>query len=163
MENLIISVSLTLFMLSLITEKISNFIKLYIPSLFEKTGIEEADKKRQRNINLLTAIVGIGVALACDADFFVLITENSRIEPFTVLTLKGVLGCTITGLFLSQGSKFFHDLLKTVVYFKNMRKAIYNKQEIENTILETGNVLTADELYAGVTANQRQDDEDVNL
>lgn len=163
METIIISVSLTLFMLSLITEKIANFIKVYMPSLFEKTGIEQADKKRQRNINLLTGVVGIGVALACDADFFVLITENSKIEPFTALTLKGVLGCVITGLFLSQGSKFFHDLLNTVVYFKNMRKAIYNKQEIENTILETGNVLTADEIYTAVTANQRQDDDDVNL
>jgi len=163
METLIVSVSLTLFMLSLITEKIANFIKMYVPSLFEKTGIEAADKKRQRNINLLTAVVGVGVALACDADFFVLITENSKIKPFSALSPKGVMGCVITGLFLSQGSKFFHDLLNTVLYFKNMRKAIYNKQEIENSMLESGNVLIADELYAGVTANQRQDDEDVNL
>lgn len=163
METLIISVSLTLFMLSLITEKIANFIKMYIPSWFEKVGIVQVDKRRQRNINMLTGLVGIAVALLCNADFFVLITENSKIEPLTMLTFNGVIGCVITGLFLSQGSKFFHDLLHTVLYFKNMRKAIYNKQQIENNLLEKGNNITADSLFVAVTADQRQDDEDVSL
>lgn len=163
MDNLIISVSLTLFMLSLITEKIANFIKMYIPSWFEKVGIVQLDKRRQRNINLLTGLVGVAVALLCNADFFVLITENRKIEPLTLLTFKRVVGCIITGLFLSQGSKFFHDLLNTVLYFKKMRKAIYTKQQIENSLLEKGSNLTADGLIAAVTADQRQDDEDVSL
>ena len=162
METLIISVSLTLFMLSLITEKIANFIKLNVPSLAEKAGDEKGEKIRERKIQLLTGVIGIAVALTCNADFFVLITENSKIEPLTLLTFKGVVGCIITGLFLSQGSKFFHDLMNTVLYYKNMRKAIYNKQEIENNLLESGNMITADDLITAVTANQRQDDEDVN-
>ncbi len=162
MDNLIISVSLTLFMLSLITEKITNFIKLNVRSLAEKTGDETGDKIRERKILLLTSVVGIFVALLCNADFFVLIAEESKIEPLTALTFKGAVGCIITGLFLSQGSKFFHDLLNTVLYYKNMRKAIYNKQEIENSLLQSGNNLTADDLFNAVTANQRQDDEDVN-
>ena len=162
MENLIISVSLTLFMLSLITEKISNFIKLNVPALANKVNSEKDEKKRERNIQLLTGIIGIAVALACNADFFVLIAEDSKIEPLTLLTFKGAVGCVITGLFLSQGSKFFHDLLNTVLYYKNMRKAIYNKQEIQNELLQSEKNLTADDLIAAVTANQRQDDEDVN-
>jgi len=162
METLIISVSLTLFMLSLITEKIANFIKLNVPSLAEKAVDEKGEKIRERKIQLLTGLIGVAVALTCNADFFVLITENSKIEPLTLLTFKGVVGCIITGLFLSQGSKFFHDLMNTVLYYKNMRKAIYNKQEIENNLLESGNMLTADDLIAAVTADQRQDDEDVN-
>lgn len=162
MENLIISVSLTLFMLSLITEKISNFIKLNIPSLANKAKSEKGEKNRERRMQIITGIIGIAVAMACNADFFVLIAENSKIEPLTLLTFKGAVGCVITGLFLSQGSKFFHDLLNTVLYYKNMRKAIYNKQEIQNEMLQSEKNFTADELIAAVTANQRQDDEDVN-
>jgi len=162
MENLIISVSLTLFMLSLITEKISNFIKLNIPSLANNAKSEKGEKKRERNMQFLTGVIGIAVALACNADFFVLIAEDSKIEPLTLLTFKGAVGCVITGLFLSQGSKFFHDLLNTVLYYKNMRKAIFNKQEIQNELLQSEKNLTADDLIAAVTANQRQDDEDVN-
>ncbi len=162
MENLIISVSLTLFMLSLITEKISNFIKLNIPSLANKANSEKGEKNRERKMQIITGIIGIAVAMACNADFFVLIAEDSKIEPLTLLTFKGAVGCVITGLFLSQGSKFFHDLLNTVLYYKNMRKAIYNKQEIQNELLQSEKNLTADDLIAAVTANQRQDDEDVN-
>jgi hypothetical protein len=149
-------------MLSLITEKIANFIKLNIPSLAEKANDEKGEKKRERKIQLLTGVIGVAVALTCNADFFVLITESSKIEPLTLLSFKGVVGCIITGLFLSQGSKFFHDLMNTVLYYKNMRKAIYNKQEIENNLLESGKVFTADDLITAVTADQRQDDEDVN-
>ncbi len=162
MENQIISITLTLFMLSLITEKIANFIKLHVRSLADKAGDVVGEKKRERTMQLLTGVIGIAVALVCNADFFMLISENSKIEPLTLLTFKGVVGCIITGLFLSQGSKFFHDLLNTVLYFKNMRKAIYNKQQIENNLLEKGNNLTADSLFTAVTADQRQDDEDVN-
>jgi hypothetical protein len=162
MENQIISITLTLFMLSLITEKIANFIKLHVRSLAEKAGSALGEKKRERKMQLLTGVIGIAVALVCNADFFMLISENSKIEPLTLLTFKGVVGCVITGLFLSQGSKFFHDLLNTVLYFKNMRKAIYNKQQIENDLLEKGNNLTADSLLTAVTADQRQDEEDVN-
>ncbi len=162
MDELIISVSLTLFMLSLITEKITDFIKLHFPSLFKKAADDTGEKIRERKIFMLTSGIGIIVALLCNADFFVLIAENSKIEPFTALSLKGVLGCIITGLFLSQGSKFFHDLLDTVLYYKNMRKAIYNKQEIENRVLESRINPTADDMITAVTANQRQDDEDVN-
>jgi hypothetical protein len=163
MENQIISITLTLFMLSLITEKIANFIKLHVRSLADKAGDVNYEKKRERTMQLLTGVIGIAVALVCNADFFMLISENSKIEPLTLLTIKGVVGCIITGLFLSQGSKFFHDLLNTVLYFKNMRKAIYNKQQIENNLLEKGNNHTADSLLTAVTADQRQDDEDVNL
>jgi hypothetical protein len=162
MENQIISITLTLFMLSLITEKIANFIKLHVRSLADKAGDVNYEKKRERTMQLLTGVIGIAVALVCNADFFMLISENSKIEPLTLLTIKGVVGCIITGLFLSQGSKFFHDLLNTVLYFKNMRKAIYNKQQIENNLLEKGNNLTADSLFTAVTADLRQDEEDVN-
>ena len=98
----------------------------------------------------------------CNADFFTLIKQNRTIEPLTKLTFEGVIGCIVTGLFLSQGSKFFHDLLDTILYYKNVKKALYSKQEIENNLLQTSNNLNADILINAVTADQRQDDEDVN-
>lgn len=162
MENMIISVSLTLFMLSLITEKISNFIKLYVPSLTNKADNDAGEKIRERKIQLITVGIGVLVALACNVDFFVLISEQSKIEPFTALSFKAVVGCIITGLFLSQGSKFFHDLLNTILYFKNMRKAIYNKQEIENSQMLSSSYSIDSDLFGAVSANQRQDDVDVN-
>lgn len=161
-EGLFISVTLTLFMLSLITERISNFIKLSFPVLYVKTDDALQEKKREKKIQLLTGLIGIVVALLCNADFFSLIKANGVIEPFTSITIKSVMGCIVTGLFLSQGSKFFHDLLETVLYYKNVKKSLYNKQEIENNLLQSGNNLTADELITAVTADQRQDDEDVN-
>ena len=54
MDNLIISVSLTLFMLSLITEKIANFSILHVRSLADKAGDVVGEKKRERKIQLLT-------------------------------------------------------------------------------------------------------------
>ncbi len=109
-SDLLISISLTLFMLSLITEKISNFLKMHFTSLFQKNEEdEEAMKQREKRIQLLSAIIGIVVALLCNADFFNLIkSDGSVLTPLSIngLTFKSVLGCIITGLFLSQGSKF---------------------------------------------------------
>lgn len=161
-EGLIISVTLTLFMLSLITEKISNFIKLSFPTLFTKFEDSLLDKKRERNIQLLTALIGIGVALICNADFFVLIKQNGSIAPLTKLEIEGIIGCIVTGLFLSQGSKFIHDLLGTVLYYKNIKKSLYCKQKIENNLLRSNININEDNLINNVTAEQRQDDEDVN-
>ena len=160
MEDLIISVSLTLFMLNLITEQVSSFIKLHFPSVFGKSENVVAGSKWERKILSLSALVGIGVAIVCNADFFTLIAEKGTVQPFTQITLKGLLGCVITGLFLGQGSKFFHDLLHTVMYYKNMKKAISNKQELENVLLEANNSKVM--LDLGITADQREDDEDVN-
>lgn len=161
-EGIIVSVTLTLFMLSLITEKISNFIKLSFPSLFIKADDPLNEKKREQKIQILAGLIGIGVAILCNADFFGLITQKGSISPFTSLTLKGTIGCIVTGLFLSQGSKFFHDLLDTVLYYKNVKKSLYDKQEIENELLQLDVNLTADSLIGAVTAEQRQDDVDVN-
>ena len=166
-SDLLISISLTLFMLSLITEKISNFLKMHFTSLFQKNEEDEvAMKQREKRIQLLSAIIGIIVALLCNADFFNLIkSDGSVLAPLSIsgLTFKSVLGCFITGLFLSQGSKFFHDLLDTLLFYKNTKRNLYNKQEIENTLLASGKNYNADEFIKTVTADQREDEPDNNL
>ncbi|MBK8954086.1 MAG: hypothetical protein IPM34_00830 [Saprospiraceae bacterium] len=165
-EGILISIVVTLFMLSLITEKVSNFIKLNIPSLSLKIP-EDTDweKKREKKIQLLSGIIGILVALLCNADFFQLIKTQGAMIPLNSITdfsFKSILGCLITGLFLSQGSKFFHDLLDTLLYYKNVKRALYSKQEIENKLLQSPDSYTASEFIAKVTADQRQDDFDYN-
>lgn len=163
----LISITLTLFMLSLITEKISNFIKLYFPNVFGRKGVdEESEKRRERKIQLLSGVTGITVALLCNADFFYMIRSEGAMIPwmdYENVTFRGIMGCVISGLFLSQGSKFFHDLLDVLLYYKNVKKTLYNKQEIENSILSSGAAMNADEFIAAVKAEDRNDDPDNNL
>lgn len=164
--DIAISIALTLFMLSLITEKVSNFIKLNVHSLSLKIPEnEEWEKKRERKIQLLSGVVGIVVALTCNANFFQLIKSAGPVSIsgfWTDMGIGAIIGCVITGLFLSQGSKFFHDLLDTLLFYKNTKRLLSNKQEIENKLLESRTNYTADTFIAKVTADQRDDDDDYN-
>ena len=167
-EGVVVSIVLTLFILSLITERISEFIKNQFKSLYMKTeNNPELAKKRERVILILSGSVGIVLALICNADFFTLIAEKGVIVPISSiheLTFKSVIGCIITGLFLGQGSKFFHDLLDALLYYKNVKKALYNKNEIENQLLKSNKSLVADEIITSViTPEQRNDNPDNNL
>lgn len=165
-NDILISIVVTLFMLSLITEKISNFIKLNIHSLSLKIPDDaEWEKKREKKIQLMSGIVGILVALTCNADFFYLIKAEGKmiaLNSITDFSIMGIVGCIITGLFLSQGSKFFHDLLDTLLYYKNVKRALYSKQELENKLLQSPESFSATTFIAKVTADQRQDDNDYN-
>jgi len=167
-EGVVVSIVLTLFILSLITERISEFIKTQFKSFYMKVeNNPELKKKRERNLLILSGSVGIILALICNANFFTLIAEKGVIVPITSIndiTLKSVIGCIITGLFLGQGSKFFHDLLDTLLYYKNAQKALYNKSEIENQMLKSDKGFTADEIITAViTPEQRDDNPDNHL
>ena len=65
--------------------------------------------------------------------------------------------------FLSQGSKFFHDLLDTLLYLKNTKRTLYQKGELEKRFLESGDALTAQELLQKISTTDRQDEPDNNL
>lgn len=163
MENSIISLVLILLVLSLITEKVTDFIKLNINSL-QKPAFPNAEFERQREkkIHLLSITIGIVVAIISNADFFKVI-ETSSIQPwkgFDKFSLLSVLGFIITGLFLSQGSKFFHDLLDTLLYVKNIKKSLYQNQESINQQLLNNLSLTADQLVTQVLSTDRDDDDD---
>lgn len=163
MENSIISIVLILLVLSLITEKVTDFIKLNINSM-QKPAFpnSEFERKREKKIHLLSISVGVFVAIITNADFFKII-ETAKIEPwkgFENFTFLSVLGLIITGLFLSQGSKFFHDLLDTLLYVKNIKKSLYQNQESINQQLLNNPSLTADQLVAQVLSTDRDDDDD---
>jgi len=162
-EGVVVSIVLTLFILSLITERISEFIKNQFKSLYMKVENNPVlAKKRERIILILSGSVGIIIALICNADFFTLIAEKGVIVPISSiheLTFKSVIGCIITGLFLGQGSKFFHDLLDALLYYKNAKKALYNRSEIENQLLKSNANLTADDVMSTVITPERRNDD----
>ena len=164
-ESVVISITMTLFILSLITEKITNFLKLYFPVLsIKQMENSEHEKKRERTIQWISVFTGIFVAFLCNADFFRLIQEQGNIvfwSSINDLSIRSFIGCMISGIFLSQGSKFFHDLLDTVLYYKNMKRTLANKQEIEN--IQLSKTIGADQLIAAVTADMREDEPYNNL
>jgi len=166
MEYTIVKVVIVLFMLSLITEKVSNFIKLNFSSLRTKKAIEsDEEKTREKKINALAVITGIIIAVSCNANFFELVS-NGELKPwskFSDISFLSIFGAVITGVFLSQGSKFFHDLLDTVLYYKNVKRSLYNKQEIINEHLESNQKLNADFLIKEITAEDREDENTNNL
>ena len=163
MENSIISVVLILLVLSLITEKVTDFIKLNINSM-QKPAFPspEFERQREKKIHLLSIFVGIIISVITNADFF-RIVETATIQPHKGLenfSVLSVFGFIITGLFLSQGSKFFHDLLDTLLYVKNIKKSLYQNQESINNQILNNPSLTADQLVTQVLSTDRDDDDD---
>lgn len=164
--ELAIKITLVLLILSLIVEKITGFVKLYIPSLYSKTYTEEDEKVREKKIQRNSIIIGIIVAILSNADFFKLLQGKELIywnEDQDGITLKGILGCIISGVFLSQGSKFFHDLLDTLLYAKKMKKGLFENQDMINNQIRFGENLDSNELLLfAIKPEDRDDDEDVS-
>lgn len=161
-----ITIILILLMLSLITERVSNFVKLRFSALSIKMEASSiAEKIRERRINLVAVLIGVAVALASRANFFDLIQE-AEIRPWESIadvSFVAVFGCLITGLFLSQGSKFFHDLLDVLLYAKNIKRSMYKNKEIINEKLKSRDAFDADGLLSAVSAEDRSDEPDNHL
>jgi hypothetical protein len=167
MENSLIAITLVLLMLSLVTERITNFIKLYLPALYTKIDNDPiAEKRRERQIQLLAMLIGVVVAFMSKANFFQLVKNKGVLESWedsASVDFLTILGCSITGIFLSQGSKFFHDLLDTLLYFKNTKRMIMNNQQAVQDQLNSGENVSTEQLIATITAEERQDEQDNNL
>jgi hypothetical protein len=130
----IINLVMFLLILSLITEKISDFIKLQFPDLCHEKKDMGQETKRQSNIQLITILIGIGVALVSNANLFDLFKESfpqlwARYAMYspTFNVCFSIFGCILTGFFLSTGSKFFHDLLSMLSEVKNLKKKLNEK------------------------------------
>ena len=130
-NNIWITIVTILFALSLISERISNLIKLYIPALKSKS---ENEKNRERNIMILAICSGWLVAFISGADFFKLI-ESGELVPLKDLNNTNILGVVLTGLFISMGSKFWHDILDIVLQFSKLKK--FKAINEENASIET--------------------------
>jgi hypothetical protein len=87
------------------------------------------EKNRERNILLLAILSGCLVAIISGADFFYLI-ENGKLIPFEDFEDVTVLGILLTGLFISMGSKFWHDVLDIVLQFSKLKKYKATKEDV---------------------------------
>lgn len=165
--ELAIKITLVLLILSLIVEKITGFVKLYYPSLYGKTFSEDDEKFREKKIQRNSIIIGIIVALLSNANFFKLLGGEEMIywsDDPEGITIKAILGCLISGIFLSQGSKFFHDLLDTLLYAKKMKKGLYENQDMINEQIKNGENIDSGQLLAyAIKPEDRDDDDDVSV
>jgi hypothetical protein len=138
----VIQPTIVLLILSLITEKIANFWKLQHESLASKKVLGVDEKLREKNIQLITIVVGVLVALISKANLFNFFKDEYNLfwteEDFkrTVLA-SNIVGSIVSGLFLSLGSKFFHDLLDILLQVKNLKRKLNDKADWEfDTISE---------------------------
>ncbi|WP_299224904.1 hypothetical protein [uncultured Psychroserpens sp.] len=156
----LIGAAIILLVLSLINEKIVDFIRKYVSvkpkynplnlyrNINAKTtyGITEENLElkyqKKKEISSLAILVGIIVALFSKASLFDMLSSNPQdklfwpdglvIEYKTWFDIpKFILGVLFTGFFLSFGSKFFHDLLDMLYQTKEYKRKILNKQLYE--------------------------------
>lgn len=154
-----IAITVLLFILSLISERIITWFKLYYGRLgrwfiFFTTKEEDlrsiprnsAEEKRREVKTLgLNITMSIVIAISSKANLFDIL---SNMEPYSVLGwtcatiklitknpfsfLKVIFGCILTGFFISLGSKFWHDMLDMLYQIKNYKERLANgKQYVE--------------------------------
>ena len=182
MDNLIQLIGV-LFILSMICERISNFLKLKLSDTKNKLKVfgfrnmkvreadEEMEKEREFRILKINILCGILTALLLKADLVGIV--NNLSNPGKAIGWVGfkdkasleyiiqlIVGCSLTGLFISLGSKFWHDLLDTLLYFKNIKKAVFNNQEIMNNLARNPDISPQVKEFFEIGFKDRQDDID---
>ena len=148
----LIAVSIILFILSVIVEKVTQLVRKYSPFIKphhttlkktyaatvwrninrKQTGNDaEIDKAVEREVNSLSFIIGLVIALAFRVDLFKMLKENdprdvlfwdTKIEYSTLEMFLFILSVSLTAFFLTFGSKFFHELLDTLFQVKNLKR-----------------------------------------
>ena len=143
-----LSIAVILLIMSLITEKLTNWWRRYTPlsGLANKTGIlvnisksySDADKqtrkKIEREVMVLSVIMGTLLSFAVKADLIaMIISSNPRSTLFwgsnnypgkseTIQWAGTILGMMMSGVFLSFCAKLFHDLIETLQETKGLKK-----------------------------------------
>jgi len=143
------------------TRKYAITRKFRILQNIQKTkGIVSADPYLQeREVTLLSFLVGFVVAYVFNADFLNLIADPTQlgkaktIEPFFFTNgeiiindayfsfrfITGI-GLALTAFFLSFGSKFFHDLLDNLLQVKNLRRNLTEITQPQTSTTPAGNL-----------------------
>ncbi|WP_057937916.1 chymotrypsin family serine protease [Algoriphagus resistens] len=132
----VIQPTIVLLILSLITEKIANFIKLQYDSLASKQNTDFAEKNREKKIQTMSIFVGTAIALIAKANLFDFFKDDFNLfwipDDFKGWKLlSNIVGSIISGMFLSLGSKFFHDLLDILLQVKNLKRKLNEKADWE--------------------------------
>ncbi|NCD70226.1 serine protease family protein [Mucilaginibacter agri] len=170
--NDLIAISMVLFMLSVIVEKITALIRKYAPfkmgmwlskrnvkfwqNIGKKSPLKQVPLKKiiEREVYSLSFIIGLFIAVTFRVDLFRMISaENAKDVLFWTKpkwdsydgfwdTLLLVISLGLTGFFLTFGSKFFHDLLETLFQVRDVKQ----KLQDENTFNQ-GSIASFDEFF----------------
>jgi len=141
MNEGLVSLVVILLPLSFISERLANLLKLVLPlSWFGNLTAREKDpakeKKRELKILSISLAAGLAVSFAVKADLFSILHEGTIGWNNGPKGWHWILGCLASGLFLSWGSKFWHDLMDLLLEIKNGRKAKSETRETESRIMK---------------------------
>ncbi|WP_422358859.1 hypothetical protein [Reichenbachiella sp.] len=140
MEDQLILIFSLLFMLSLVSERLANFLKL---QLHEKKFIglsfgnlrlkgehKDKEKHREKAVLIINIFSGFIIAASLNVDLIQVINNLGTIdknigwERTDYFKWYTIFGWVFTAIFLSLGSKFWHDLLGIVWAIKDTKKKI---------------------------------------
>lgn len=159
--NNLLSLATVLFIMTLISERIANFCKLWLSDTrilfpqgrwkkmlnffaFSNTSIKKInpreEKEREFRILRINIFFGLLVALSYRADLFQMIahidhptshigwtnfsTDYDASDCGPLFLLGTFFGCIFTALFLSFGSKFWHDMIDLIMQLKNYKQML---------------------------------------
>ncbi len=132
--DILMTVLFTLFVASTVNERIIDFIKLRFPVLWLKSVNPKDEIRRHQYLWLLAFGMGVVTTALLDINIVHILTAQQNGD-----TIVGFLdwivqykdkwyvlgwGYLFTALFISLGSKFWHDLLDIVLFVKNSRRKI---------------------------------------
>jgi len=169
--------------------KLSTFLKrhLLIGNTIDKGLVNSVyEDKRYYRILKINIVCGFLVAFALHADIFTIL--NHLDEPEKAITWNGyqleilrfrinyfekevlvdyqslhwyLLGCLMTGFFISFGSKVWHDLLDLLLEVKNTRRKLNDKRtyELTDNIENFDLFINSPESKLAVTANEKHHDQ----
>lgn len=134
-SDALIIILFTLFVASTINERIIDFIKLRVPELYLKSFNQKEEFRRSRKLWLLAFGFGVFTTLLLNINFLTLLVDNKEIfgdqkqhnfidwlQTVSDKRFYDIAGCLFTALFISLGSKFWHDLLDLVLFIKNSQR-----------------------------------------
>lgn len=146
-EKVITTIVMQLFILSTISERVTNFIKLNLQSVTERLGnfrdkenSQIKEKEREKGILNWAIVIGILVSVLAKADLFYMVKEGKLQQSWVDIN---ILGCLLTGFFISLGSKFWHDLLDLLLQVKNLKSKLVDQKDIEFSRIEEVNEFMA--------------------
>jgi len=165
-SDALIVILFTLFVASTVNERIIDFIKLRVPDLYLKSFNQKEEFRRSKRLWLLAFGFGIFTAVLLNINFLTLLIDNKdvfgdkkllnfidRLQKESDTRFYAIAGCFFTALFISLGSKFWHDLLDLVLFIKNSQRKTneFNPQGLTD-IKQVDQYLKEDEFQVSTLA-----------
>jgi hypothetical protein len=148
MQDQILPFVIVLFVLSQVSERISNFLKLYLPQRFfgnldVKEKLKAKEKVRERKIMVISMVAGLITTMLFIV--FYNVPEPPGKEQILVDYLydRWYAAIPLMALFLSFGSKFWHDILDILYLYKNAQRVIRSGEALQASSPEEINQMLA--------------------